>query len=140
MSEHWIRLRGAWERYDLAAVPAVAQRVTLPLQRLDAPIRLVRRFNTPPLDPGCESLVLRLEHVPGLVAVRLNGAAYDGPLASDLTIPLDSFGPLAARYELVLEVDPPDVHHANESWGQIALVVARENGPGGACDAESGVG
>jgi hypothetical protein len=126
MPEHWIRLRGAWGWRDLASDAEIEQRVTLPIEWPSgqvSPVRLVRRFNGPPIAPGRESVSLRLEKVPGLLAIRLNHCTYDGPLDETLTIDLESFGPLAAKNVLILDVDPTRAARAGEAWGQIALVV-----------------
>src|SRR5205823_3450154 len=72
MPEHWIRLRGGWEWH----VPGAGQeprRVTLPLAGFPGGALLVRSFQKPPLDLRRETLWLRLDAVPGLVLVALNG-------------------------------------------------------------------
>ena len=75
MSEHLIRLRKGWELEDLDSPDHRPQRVSLPLEAGWAGarrLRLTRRFGCPPLNPGSESLWLRLESVLGLASLRLN--------------------------------------------------------------------
>lgn len=130
MPEHWIRLRGGWEWQTGAAdVDAAIKRpVTLPIEwplgQAD-PVRLLRRFGCPPIDPLRESLTLRLEKVPGLLAVQLNGRTLEGPLGETLTYRLapELIGPLLAKNLLILEVDPARATRPGETWGQIALIV-----------------
>jgi hypothetical protein len=126
MPGHLIRLRAAWDRRDPADVEADAApaRVDLPLDRpiAGAPFRLERRFGRPRLGPR-ESIRLRLEDVPGLVAVTLNDRvlARPGPGTTDLT--LDPGPALQARNLLILDVDPGLWDAPPESWGTIALEV-----------------
>jgi hypothetical protein len=127
MPEHGIRLRGAWEWQAIARDAGFTRRVTLPIEWPEGqvgPVRLIRRFNGPPIDPSRETVFLRLEKVPGLLAIRLNNGTYDGPLDETLSLDLSCFGPLAAKNVLTLEVDPTRAARAGEAWGHVALVVA----------------
>ncbi len=126
MPDHWIRLRGGWEWRE-AGLPA--RKVSLPMSwspRFMAVFELVRSFQRPPIDPGCECVLLSLEDVDGLVSVWLNEEeiARPEPGATSLMIPIDR--PLAARNTLVLKVDPGRCGGVNEfssPWGTIALVI-----------------
>jgi hypothetical protein len=127
MREHWIRLRGGWEWFELSERPTRSRRLTLPVEQwpasLSGPIRLVRRFGCPPLDPARESLVLRLEDVSGLVALRFNDRQLEPPADGSDSLRLE---PVLPRNELVLDVDPTRAtgrHDSPTRWGQIALVV-----------------
>ncbi|SIO59749.1 hypothetical protein SAMN05444166_6159 [Singulisphaera sp. GP187] len=128
MSEHWIRLRGGWEWQTGSADAPIKRPVALPIAwpaDQPSPVRLRRRFGCPPIDPRHESVSLRLEQVPGLLAVELNGHTLDGPLDESMTVPLGpgSLGPLLAKNVLILEVDPVRATRPGETWGQIALIV-----------------
>jgi hypothetical protein len=94
------------------------------------PIRLVRPFNRPPIDPARESLFLELEQVEGLASVLLNDRVLARPLpgTSWLVVSLDD--PLPARNLLVLEVEPQAAGPEGLAWGQVALVI-RPNGTSG---------
>jgi hypothetical protein len=143
MSEHRIRLRGGWEARALDAMPWAANRLTLPIRwDLDRPrrLRLARRFQRPPLEgpshrgsrrAGQPDLRLLLEHVPGLIALELNGESpvCVSPEQTRYEVPL---GRLPQRSQLVLEVETPrrDDRAGGEApeWGSIALVI-RSAGP-----------
>ena len=115
MPEHLIRLRGAWDW----TAPDGPRRVDLPATwpaGLAGPLVLARRFQRPRIDPDREALALRLEAVPGLLRVRLNGVEIGGPAAGE--IPL---GDLPARNLLELEADPAGLGAG--PWGAIALVI-----------------
>lgn len=132
MREHWIQLRGGWERHDPSARPGRVQRVSLPIEWPPGPpgrVRLIRRFGCPPIDPARESLVLRLENVPGLVAVRFNDRPVEPPAEAGATLCLD---PVLSRNELVLEVDPDLAARGGGTagaWGRVALVVRPSSMP-----------
>lgn len=126
MSEHLIRLRAAWT----LRVGEQARRIDLPTSVKHFPVVpfcLVRAFGRPPLKVDTESLRLRLEDVPGLKTIRVNGVPVrplDGSVPGRLELDLDS---PARRFVLELEVDPTDVPDA---WGRIALVVRSIGGTG----------
>jgi hypothetical protein len=86
-----------------------------------SPVRLERSFRTPPIDPARETVRLRLEAVPGLLRVWLNGEPlHDGPGDCDaLDLPLT--GRLRDRNLLALEFDPSRA--GERPWGQVALVI-----------------
>ena len=127
MPEHRIRLRGAWDWHGIEGEAEFARRADLPADWPDdlaGPLRLLRRFSRPPLDPGREAARLELANVPGLVAVRLNGVDL-GPVPAgdrDWIIPLGDG--LLPRNSLVLEVDLPPGPEARRGWGSIALVIS----------------
>ena len=129
MTEHRIRLRGAW---DWHVVPEegeaeVVRRVTLPAAwppGVASPFLLLRRFGRPPLDPGREEARLELLDVPGLVSARINGREMARPPegVSSWVVPLP--GPLLPRNVLALEVDFRELPGLPTDWGSIALVIA----------------
>jgi hypothetical protein len=124
MPEHLIYLRRAWEGHFGPGAAGAVRRVDLPTAwpaDLPGPVRLSRAFNRPPLDPGRETLALRLGAVPGLLSVRLNGRplATSGPAGSEL--PLSD--PLPPRNVLLLELDPSAAATAGPGWGEVALVI-----------------
>ena len=130
MPEHPIRLRGGWELHPPTA-GGVPEKVALPLDGWPpqwGPARLVRRFQTPPLDPDRETLWLRLDAVPGLRAVTLNGH----PLATDplsgatVLLPLGAACSTRNVLELVVEPCRAAVDRDLSPWGEIALVVRSE--------------
>lgn len=134
MPEHLIRLRRGWLRVALQAPGDGSDRVTLPLAGFPDPGRrvlLTRSFQRPPVDPDREALWLRLEAVPGLNSVVLNGRSMTagGPLADSLLLPVGD--DLPARSVLVLDVGP--AHPVGPlPWGEVALViVGRDVEPGG---------
>jgi hypothetical protein len=94
-------------------------------------VRLVRWFQAPAIDPRVEALGLRLDDVPGLVAVMLNGTvlALPGPDVPSLWLELPAA--LPARNRLELDVEVPNTPGAGP-WGQVALVIRpRDPGEGG---------
>ncbi|HWE38305.1 MAG TPA: hypothetical protein VG406_17165 [Isosphaeraceae bacterium] len=127
MPGHLIRLRGAWERRDPAVPDAVPARVVLPLDRplADAPFRLERRFGLPRPGPG-ESVRLRLEEVPGLVAVALNGQPLAQPAPGTTALTLEPGPALQRRNVLALDVDPSRWASPPETWGRVALEIGPE--------------
>ena len=106
MSEHLIRLRKGWELIDLDSPDLRPAPITLPLPAgwgAARRLRLTRRFGCPPLSLQGESLWLRLESVPGLASLRLNG--HDLPLGPYFQGTIDiRLADLLARNELALEL------------------------------------
>jgi hypothetical protein len=134
ISEHRIRLRGGWECHPASGDDEPTRRVTLPfVWPADASrtVRLVRPFNRPPIDPARESLVLELDQVEGLAALLLNDRELARPPRGTSRVVISLDGPLPARNELVLEVEPPAVGNPGSTWGMVALVIrpAGANGP-----------
>jgi len=129
VTEHQIRLRGGWE-YCAAGLPeSDHQRVTLPIRwKPDGlgRIRLTRRFGLPPVEPGREVLILRLDQVAGTHSIVLNGQPVAGvsPERSLYEIRLEHG---RDRNLLELDLEPPragvDAAGAAAEWGIIALVV-----------------
>ena len=131
MSEHLIRLRKGWESIDLDSLDPRPERITLPLPagwRSARRLRLTRRFGCPPLNPDIESLWLRLESVPGLASLRLNGRDIPlGPYAHG-TIDI-RLAELRPRNELALDLSAPgDPAGDSTAWGEIALLIRSEPG------------
>ncbi|GAC1463974.1 MAG: hypothetical protein NVSMB9_02110 [Isosphaeraceae bacterium] len=134
MQEHSIKLRGGWEWHGKDS--AEPRRMTLPLPGFPenaGRVRLVRSFQTPPLDPRCETLWLRLNSVPGLVALSLNDREIARPSAVDDAGRLYCLqGVLPARNRLVLEVEvvePWEGRVRHSKWGEVALVIRRSAEP-----------
>jgi hypothetical protein len=135
MKEHVIRLRNGWESMALDSPDSPSQRVTLPLaagREGASRLLLTRRFGCPALNPGRESLWLRLESFAGLASLRLNGRELTlGPDAHDaIEIPLER---LPARNLLALELSnallPPDGSRGDHvACGEIALLIRMEPG------------
>ena len=128
MSEHLIRLRGGWERLE-PGERSPATRVTLPLLGFpEGPgrVRLSRWFQAPRLEPGRETLWLRLDAVAGLIAVVLNDSEIaHGPFPTSPVLVRLSEN-LSTRNRIVLEVESPqqrDPAPADFRWGEVALVV-----------------
>jgi hypothetical protein len=133
MDEHRIRLRAAWV-LDPGPDPGEGRprRVDLPIawhEDAGPRARLRRGFGRPRLDPDRESARLELAEVPGLLAVRINGADA-GPIggAGPLSVPLPD--PLPARNVVELEVDLAGLGPAARAraWGQVAVVVGPRTG------------
>ncbi len=123
MAEHLIRLRAGWEGRVGLGEP---QRVDLPTcwpEDLREPVRLARRFGSPRVDPGCESLVLRLEQVAGLQRVWLNGQRLSGSTREPARLEIPLPVPLPPRNLLELEAEPYTGVSEDEVWGTIALVI-----------------
>ena len=134
MSQHLIRLRKGWELIDLDSPDLRPAPITLPLPAgwgAARRLRLTRRFGCPPLSLQSESLWLRLESVPGLASLQLNG--HDLPLGPYFQGTIDiRLADLPARNELALELSggaslgaPPGDRVA---WGEIALLIRSEHG------------
>jgi hypothetical protein len=83
------------------------------------PLRLVRHFGRPPVDPAREDLVLELDRTPGLLAVRLNGIelAIDPSAGDSHRFPLD--GILLPRNALLLDCGAEAL--GVDGWGEVAL-------------------
>ena len=129
MSEHLIRLRRGWELEDLDFPDHRPQRVSLPLEAGWAGVRrlrLTRRFGCPPLNPGSESLWLRLESVLGLASLQLNGR--DLPLGPCEHGTIDiRLAELPDRNELALELTSTDAQRGGGlACGEIALLIRQE--------------
>jgi hypothetical protein len=128
MIEHQIRLRGGWQ-YDLRPDQDIRGWITLPLSAFSEGtqrLRLIRSFQTPPLDLDREALWLKLDHVHGLIAVFLNDheIARPSPGATNLCLRIEH--QLPARNQLVLEVDTllaGDDLPAGSHWGDISLLI-----------------
>src|SRR5262249_40002865 len=129
MPEHRIQLRKAW----LATVPgreaAGPFRVDLPSSGFvsDAPHRLSRGFQRPPIDPSIESVFLRLGAVAGITSIHLNGREVadlrQGKVIGEIELELT--GLLAARNTVEIDVDPSPSMPGVEAWGRIELVIRR---------------
>lgn len=146
MPDYQIRLRGGWESPGFDGGPRVG-RVTLPLPGPPVGpgrIQFARSFQSPPLDRAAESLWLRLQTVPGLVAVHLNGRELSRApfVEGTLLLALDEAVP--GRNRLVLDVEPPArLPDPGSPWGEVALVIRRlgesavpgRSGPSGDADA-----
>jgi hypothetical protein len=102
-------------------------------------IRLSRRFQSPKVDPASESVCLRLENVPGLMAAYLNDQPLNLKLVQPdsglLEIPLQASAeqvPCLLKLEVSMEgqqrtsggTEPP------AAWGSIALVIRRQKSEG----------
>lgn len=123
MAEHMIRLRGGWELVEPRKTDA-SRRITLPASDLfETPARVVlsRSFQRPRLDPLRETLWLRLEAVPGLTSIALNGREVGRGPFEDPVILL-AVEDLEPRNLLVIEVEPPGAEEEMD-WGSIALMV-----------------
>jgi hypothetical protein len=135
MQEHIIRFRGGWEWRESPSgtTPGAPRRVTLPLTwpvDVCGPVRLVRPFQSPRIDPLVESLGLRLDDVPGLRSISLNERELirPDPQATSLWLPLPS--DLPPRNHLTLDVEPADSGTQSMPWGTISLVVLRDDKKG----------
>ena len=123
MAEHWIRLRGGWEYSPLEDDRPVgpARRLALPIVwPADAPtaIQLARRFQRPPLNPYSETLWLRMDEVPGLLGVYLNGDKIAEAIQGETSL-LVKLDDLPGRNRLILDLRRVD----GGEWGSIALVI-----------------
>jgi hypothetical protein len=128
MPEHRIRLRGAWELLARAGGYVPIGRLSLPARwpgDLAGPIRLIRRFGMPPIDPTTEALSLELLSVPGLGRIDLNGVEMPLPPPGSVDWVVRPVGPLLARNILTLdvEIDRSDRQEKAGGWGTIALVI-----------------
>lgn len=133
MSEHPIRLRGPWEVHSLGDRPPF--RIRLPVDSLPGSTDfrvLVRHFGRPARLAAEDPVRLRLEQVPGVVLVSLNGeelgrreADESGPIELPVNRPLQS------RNVLELTVAPgPDRTAGNgQPWGSVVLVFGGPDDP-----------
>ncbi|MDR3638740.1 MAG: hypothetical protein P4L84_33345 [Isosphaeraceae bacterium] len=105
------------------------QRVNLPMTwpaGIHGPVRLLRSFQKPVIDPASEVLFLRLDHVAGLRTLLLNDreiARTPGDQAS-LTVRLDDL--IERRNVLSLEIELPQLLESDvpaAPWGSISLLV-----------------
>ncbi len=134
MPDHLIRLRRGWQLLDDESPGSLSRWVSLPTRWSAGPGR--RAAPGPPVRAAAaglpvETLWLRLDRVPGLGPITLNGSDMphqrrDGGL---IEIPLPELGD---RNELIVEVslpetDPPGAEGLAE-WGDIALVVRQSHG------------
>ncbi|RUL88424.1 hypothetical protein [Tautonia sociabilis] len=130
MPDHLIRLRGPWELLPGpgpdADAPPSPSRLDLPADSPPLalrPCRLRRRFGRPLRLPPGSSCRLRVEHLPGLVRVALNGRILvDGPPDSTLELPLPD--DLLPRNLLELTLAPSAAIPSASSlpWGVVTLV------------------
>lgn len=127
MSEHRIALRRAW---DLLAEES--RRIDLPAEPSDVvglgAFGLLRKFHVPRLDPERESLSLRLDDLPGLVSVRLDGEllAANPEVDRGLTIQLGRRLAPGARATLELAVDLRGLDPGtpwDRPFGSVSLVI-----------------
>ncbi len=127
--EHVIRLRGGWDCVDLDDKEPHPERISLPARWGSAAprrLRLIRRFGRPAASSDNQQLLLRLDRVPGLDSVSLNGQILsvscpdDGPVE----VPLPK---LFRRNQLVLEVVLPELQPGDRghlpAWGEVALLI-----------------
>jgi hypothetical protein len=139
MPEHLIRLRGGWLWLEPQARgrlpdPSMSRRLTLPLSWPQGNtgkgrVRLTRSFATPRIDPEREILLLRLEHVHGLVSAELNAREITRSAPGTTTIDIPLPYPLPCRNHLVLEVESPLPGVDVEKWGVVALVIVTRSEP-----------
>lgn len=133
MPDHLIRLRRGWQLLDDESPGSPSRWVSLPTRWSAGPgrrVRLARRFGQPRL-ASLETLWLRLDRVPGLGPITLNGSdmPHQRRDGGSIEIPLPGLGD---RNELIVEVslpetDPPSAEGLAE-WGDIALVVRQSHG------------
>lgn len=129
MPDHPIRLRAAWQAIADLDRPDEAVRLDLPASWLSGPALLRRSFRPPRIDPSREALWLRLEGVPGLQSLRLDGRELARPAPGVEAVELPLEGPLPGRSVLELVLGPSARGRPAEGWGAIALVI-RPIGPG----------
>jgi hypothetical protein len=126
---HAIRLRGGWEHHSPAEGIFLSKRFSLPIRWMNGRaglLILTRRFGRPPYDSACEALWLRMDQVPGVRSLHLNGQplAQISPERSRYDIPLPE---LLERNQLEIEVDVEEAALRSApcggDWGVISLVV-----------------
>jgi hypothetical protein len=129
LNEHSIRLRGGWECRSTAAGESLPARLALPTRWTSDQtglITLTRRFGRPPLDADRDALWLRLDQVPGIRSLHLNGQPLVPipPTSSRFEFPLAG---LLDRNQLDLEVDIAAASARSAAvgadWGVISLVI-----------------
>jgi hypothetical protein len=128
VTEHRIRLRGAWDCQNCSCPSEPAERITLPI-RWDPGnprrLRLSRRFGRPPPDSSRECF-LELEEALGIHSLCLNGTtlAVVSPAKSYYLIPLPE---IEQRNILVLEIDTGQAcqgaPESDPDWGYVAILV-----------------
>jgi len=129
MTEHFIRLRGGWT-LTLADGETRHALPSTTLRSQPSGFVLTRPFHAPSgLGPG-DTVALRMEQVPGVRRIRLNGRLiFESSAMSELPAELDVTGMLVGRCVLVLEVGGSDWNAPAEGWGHVAVVIrAREGG------------
>lgn len=135
MPEHLIRLRGPWEVYFLANSPRPPTRLSLPVPVLPASEDsrlLLRHFGRPVQWNQDIPTVLRLDQVPGVVVVSLNGetvAEHPATESGPLEFPVARL--LRPRNVLELTVAPgPDrTGERGLPWGSVSLIFGRDAVP-----------
>jgi len=129
LNEHSIRLRGGWECRSRAPGESLPKRLALPTRWTSDQtglVTLTRRFGRPSWDAASEALSLRLDQVPGICSLRVNGQplAPISPTSSRFEFPLAG---LLDRNQLDLEVDiaAAGARSAGDGadWGVISLVI-----------------
>ena len=132
MAEHSIRLARAWELRGNPPDAAPPRRVDLPARwssvGAEGPVRLLRRFGRPAVDPAEHAVALELADVPGLGAVRLNGRVVGAGLPGAAGPTRIALGDgLEPRNTLELDVDL-NAAAPGSPWGMIALVIGPRPG------------
>jgi hypothetical protein len=126
MTEHIIRLRGGWTR----ALSEIQTRLSLPchtLQPIACGFVLTRPFHAPRGLESGETVLLRVEQVPGLERIRLDGRViFETADANEPPQELDVTGALTGRCVLVLEVGGSEWTAPADGWGHVALVIRGE--------------
>jgi hypothetical protein len=133
VSEHQIKLRGGWLCRAAGSPESAAQPLSLPTRwspETPRHLLLVRRFGRPRLQDEGHTLLLRLDQVPGIQSLTLNGRRLEHPAAgaSSCEITLDA---LIERNTLVLDVEtpppPPESTSNAPEWGFISLLIRPES-------------
>ena len=126
MEDHVIRLRGGWFREELDDGHGRI-RVTLPVvwpDELTGVVTLLREFQRPPIDTDQQSIMLRLDDVPGLRSVEFNGTILARPKNETTRDSFDLTNRIGDRNRLRLEVDVALARlEPGSHWGVIALVI-----------------
>ncbi len=136
MSEHAIRLRGAWQYRPLTDSQTPPRRVDLPTHwtdEIEERLLLTRRFQAPAIETTKERLSIRFANVPGLLSIQLNEQDITPetlPSASEaFDVPVRLLA--GSTNLLVLEVDlqgqrshqESDSGETRDAWGVIALII-----------------
>jgi len=128
-NEHSIRLRGGWECRTASSSLTESERCTLPIRWTDEAaglVTLTRRFGRPRYDLAREALWLRLDQVPGMQSLQLNGRPLGriSPTASQYDMPLSG---LLEKNRVDIELDIALAARRSAStgadWGLISLVI-----------------